>query len=336
MAVTIKDVAKKAGVSASTVSRTISDHYSISEETKQKVRQVMDELGYTTNKMVEKIKSIGVVFPKSQHDAYENPFYLEAIRGIGFICNQRQYNMNIITGANDYELRSSIRNCNADGYIFLYSDLDDKMIDYIYEQNHLFVLIGKPTRMVNETLCVDTDNIQASIEAVNYLATLGHKKIAYIGTEDTKVFSYDRKIGYVQGMAQNDLPIPEDYIQTMSSSMSHDAQPILDLLKSDHRPTAFIVCDDIFAITLDRYIRQVGLKVPEDISIVSFNNSIFSRLMDPPLTSFDINSMQLGIEAANQLIKHIETPNLYATKIIVPYFLVMRKSCTYINSQGED
>ncbi len=331
MAVTIKDVAKRAGVSPSTVSRTINDHYSISEETKQRIRLIMDELGYTTNKSVEKVKSIGVVFPKSQQDAYENPFYLEAVRGIGFICNQRQYNMNIITGANDHELRTSIRNCNADGYIFLYSDLGDKMIDYIYEQNHLFVLIGKPTRMVNETLCVDTDNVQAAHEAVNYLATLGHKKIAYIGTEDKRVFSYDRKMGYLHGMEENELEIRDDYLLTMSSSLSYDPDVILDLIKSDHCPTAFVVCDDIFAITLDRLIKRSGKKVPDDISIISFNNSIFSRLMEPPLTSFDINSRQLGIEAANQLIKHIETPNLYATKIIVPYFLVMRKSCRYID-----
>lgn len=333
MAVTIKDVAKKAGVSASTVSRTINDHYSISEETKEKVRQVMDELGYTTTKMVEKVKSIGVVFPKSQHDAYENPFYLEAIRGISYICNQRQYIMTLITGANDHELRTSIRNSNADGYIFLYSDLDDKLIDYIYENKHTFVMIGKPTRMINETLCVDTDNVQAASEAVNYLVALGHKKIAYIGTDDKKVFSYDRKMGYVQAMANNQLEIKDNYLLTMSSSLSYDTEEILNVLKSPDHPTAFIVCDDIFAITLDRLIRQAGLSVPEDISILSFNNSIFSRLMEPPLTSFDINSMQLGVEAANQLIKHIETPNLYATKIIVPYFLVIRKSCARIEDK---
>ena len=331
MAVTINDVAKRAGVSASTVSRTINNHYSISEETKQKVRQAMDELGYSTHKTSEKPKTIGVVFPKSQHDVYENPFYLEAVRGIGFICNQRNYIMNIITGANDYELRTSIRNSDADGYIFLYSDLDDKIIDYIYEHNYSFVLIGKPTRMVNETLCVDTDNIQAANEAVNYLHTLGHKKIAYIGTDDKKVFSYDRKTGYVQAMGRNGLEIYDDYIQTISSTIAYDTTPILNLLQSDHRPTAFVVCDDIYAVILERLIHQVGLKVPDDISLVSFNNSIFSRLMEPPLTSFDINSMQLGIEAANQLIKHIENPNLYATKIIVPYFLVIRKSCKYID-----
>ena len=100
--------------------------------------------------------------------------------------------MTIITGADDKELRTSIRFTNADGYIFLYSDIEDKLINYMYEEHLLFVLLGKATTMVNETLCVDTDNIHAAYEAVNYLISMGHKKIGYIGTDERRVFSFDR------------------------------------------------------------------------------------------------------------------------------------------------
>lgn len=335
MSVTIKDVAKAAGVSASTVSRTISDHYSISEETKEKVRQVMDELGYNIKGSTEKIKTIGVVFPKSTVDAYENPFYLETIRGIGMVCNQRHYIMTIITGADDKELRTSIRFTNADGYIFLYSDIDDKLINYMYEEHLLFVLLGKATTMVNETLCVDTDNIHAAYEAVNYLISMGHKKIGYIGTDERRVFSFDRKNGYIQAMNENNLEIKDFYIQSLSSNTTYAHRNILKILKRNDRPTAYLVCDDIHAVMLERLVREAGLSVPKDISIVSFNNTLFARLMNPPLTSFDINSRQLGIEAASQLIKHIENPELFATRIIVPYVLMKRESVAYLNENNE-
>ena len=103
--------------------------------------------------------------------------------------------------------------------------------------------------------------------------------------------------------------------------------PFHDLLDLEDRPTAVVASDDILAVALERICVQRGLSVPEDLSIVSFNNSLFARLTSPQLTSIDINSLQLGIEAASQLINHIENPNLLATKIIVPHSLIVRKSC---------
>ena len=327
MSITIKDVAKAAGVSPSTVSRTLKDHYSISEKTKNKIRKVMDELGYQNNLTPNDKKSIGVVFPKSHIDAYENPFYMEAVRGISKICNQQNYIMTIITGSDDKELYKSIRNSNADGYIFLYSNLDDKLINYMYDENFKFVLIGKATKMINSTLYVDNDNVQAGYEACEYLIKLGHEKIGYIGTGDKRIYSMDRKLGYMQALEANNIEYNESYIKMISSKAYYDSTPLIDLLKRNDHPTAFLVCDDTRAIILEIAIRETGLSIPNDVSIISFNNSIFSRLMNPPLTSIDVNSKQLGIEAASQLIKHIENPDLFATKIIVPYYLVERKSC---------
>ena len=93
-----------------------------------------------------------------------------------------------------------------------------------------------------------------------------------------------------------------------------------------------MVCYDILALTLENICRELELSLPEDLSIVSFNNSLVARLTTPKLSSVDINSFQLGIEAASQMINHIENPNLVATKIIVPHYLVERESCVAINS----
>ena len=94
------------------------------------------------------------------------------------------------------------------------------------------------------------------------------------------------------------------------------------LLTAQDRPTAVLVSDDILAMALEKTCAELGISIPGDLSIISFNNSLFARLTYPPLTSMDINSFQLGIEAASQMISHIETPDLMATKTIVPHHIV--------------
>ena len=98
-------------------------------------------------------------------------------------------------------------------------------------------------------------------------------------------------------------------------------------LSGKDRPTAVLVSDDILAMALEKTALELHLRIPEDLSIISFNNSLFSKLSSPQLTSIDINSRQLGIEAASQMINHIENPGLLATKIIVPHFMIERQSC---------
>ena len=99
------------------------------------------------------------------------------------------------------------------------------------------------------------------------------------------------------------------------------------LFTAPDRPTAMLVSDDILAVVLEQFCGKLGLRVPKNLSIVSFNNSLFSRTTSPQLTTVDVNPYQLGMEAASQTINHIENPNLLATKIIVPHKLIPRESC---------
>jgi len=99
------------------------------------------------------------------------------------------------------------------------------------------------------------------------------------------------------------------------------------LIERADRPTAIVVSDDLLGVTLERVCLTHGLSIPEDISIISFNNSLFAKLTSPRLTSVDLNSFQLGIEAASQLISHIDHPELMATKSIIPHRIVERESC---------
>lgn len=339
MAVTIRDVAALAGVSPSTVSRTCKDHRSISEETKIRVRRAMDQLGYEYSapqevSNIQTSRTIGIILPPSTRQTYENPFYLEAIRGISQFCNGHKYISTIITGQNSEEVMEAIQTMvsgnHVDGFIVLYSKEEDAIVDYLYSEGFTYVLIGKAKQFVNQTIYIDNDNILAGKEATEYLISLGHKKIAYLGSESIMVFSSDRKTGYQMALLQNDLPVDKKYCVEVDHVFMDECKHLLEMLKSEDRPTAMVVSDDILAVSLERVCNQCGLSIPEDLSIISFNDSLFAKLTSPQLTSVDVNSFQLGIEAASQLINHVENPNLLATKIIVPHRIVKRDSCKEI------
>ncbi len=340
MSVTIKDVAALAGVSPSTVSRTCKNNPSISEETKERVRRAMIQLGYEPNFQASNLASqnsrtIGIILPVSARDAYENPFYLEAIRGVSQFCNQRQYINTVITGKDDEEvlqaMRTMARSGQVDGFIVLYSKQQDPVIDYLYNEGLPYVLIGKAYQYANQTVYIDNDNLLAGQEATEYLYQLGHRRIAFLGSDSSLMFSADRKSGYQTALLRRSLPLREDYCVEVSSIPRDGDALIHRLLKNQDRPTAIVVSDDILAVALERSCIEMDLSIPKDLSIISFNNSLFARLTSPQLTSIDINSCQLGIEAASQMINHIENPNLLATKIIVPHYLVERDSCRNIS-----
>ena len=339
MAVTIKDVAALAGVSPSTVSRTCKNNPSISEETKERVRKAMAKLGYEPNFQASNLASqnsrtIGIILPASAKEVYENSFYLEAIQGISHYCNGRQYMTTIVTGQDEAEIldavRSMSRSGKVDGFIILYSKKDDPVIDYLFNEGLLYILIGKATQYTNQTIYIDNDNLLAGREAAEYLYQLGHRRIAYLGSDSSLMFSADRKAGYQLALASHQLPVRPEYCVEVNNVSENNEEAIRGLLMQKDRPTAILVSDDILAVSLERVCLENHLAIPEDLSIISFNNSLFARLTSPQLTSIDIGAGQLGSEAASQIINHIENPNLLATKIIVPHHLIERDSCCKI------
>lgn len=220
MAVTIKDVAALAGVSPSTVSRTCKNNPSISEETKERVRKAMIELGYEPNFQASNLASqnsrtIGIILPASAKEVYENSFYLEAVQGISHYCNGRQYMTTIVTGQDEAEIldavRSMSRSGKVDGFIVLYSKKEDPVIDYLFNEGLLYILIGKATQYTNQTIYIDNDNLLAGREATEYLYQLGHRRIAYLGSDSSLIFSADRKAGYQLALASHQLPVRPEY-----------------------------------------------------------------------------------------------------------------------------
>lgn len=340
MAVTVKDVAKHAGVSPSTVSRVCNNNPAISKETRDRVLQAIEDLGYelpTAQEApaVRTIKNIGIVLPPSDREAYENTFYLKAIRGISQICNQRQVANTIVTGKDYEEILQSIQTLHCsnsvDGFIMLYSRKDDIVVNYLCEYGLLYVVVGKPDELTNQTICIDNDNLLAGREATDYLYNLGHRRIGYIGSINDFMYASDRRAGYQLSHLLHNLPVRQDYCVEIESVNDAQSDDLIKMLSLTDRPTAFVVSDDMLALALERCCVQMGLSIPNDISIIAFNNSLYTQLASPQLTAVDINSYQLGQEAAAQIINHAENPNMSATKIVVPHRIVERDSCIKIS-----
>ena len=292
MAVTVKDVAKRAGVSPSTVSRVCNNNPSISKETRDRVQKAIDELGYVLPAVQEDpapvaIRHIGIVLPPSDQEAYENTFYLKAIRGISQVCNQRQVATSVVTGRDYEEVLLSVqtlhRSGKIDGFILLYSRKTDMVVDYLCEQGLLYVIVGKPNDLAGQTICIDNDNLLAGREAADYLYSLGHRRIGYIGRKNDYMYASDRRAGYQLSLLLHELPVRPDYCIEMEGVNAAGTEDLRRLLQQEDRPTAFVVSDDMLALALERVCFQMQLSIPKDLSIIAFNNSLYAQWTSIPI-----------------------------------------------------
>lgn len=335
MAVTIKDVAKRAKVSPSTVSRVISDSPRISESTKRNVRRVMDEMGYHLNYNArvlaqQKTRTIGIVMKKSSSDSLHDPFFPEVLRGISTHCNKEDYSITLTTGNCEEEIFEDVvkmvRGKRVDGMIITYSKRHDKVLPYLIESEIPFVLVGSPNELADKIMNVDNDNVRAAEDATNYLINLGHERVGYIGGDLNYDVSIARLKGYQDALKKNNLPFNDDYIVNpeINSEMEEIVGNFMQLVAP---PTGLVVTDDLVALKVLQVCRKEGIRVPEDLSIISFNNAMIARLSSPPLTSVDTQVFQLGHEAAKYLVEEIKEPSDYKKTVIIPTVIKKRESC---------
>lgn len=336
MNVTIKDVAKAANVSPSTVSRVIADSPRISEKTKRKVRKVMEELGYHPNFIARSLASqstqvLGIVFPGSGNLAFQNPFFSEVLRGISEGAHDKHYGIHLTTGITEdeiyHEVVQMVQGGRVDGIILLYSKIKDEVVDYLLEKDFPFVIVGKPYEHAERITHVDNDNVEAAKQATEYLLELGHERIGFIGGNEKLMVTVTRLEGYQQALKNAGLPVREEYIIHEDFLVSGGKQAILKLMSLAEPPTALLVTDDLMALGVLQSLHLFGMEVPRDLSLVSFNNALISRLSNPSLTSVDIGIFDLGMEAVKQLVAKIKNNREPVKRVIIPHQLIKRSSC---------
>lgn len=332
--VTIKDVAAKAGVNPSTVSRVLKDNTSISQKTKERVRKAMQELGYVPNVAAQMLASgltynIGLIFPPLvTPDRLSEPFFMRILYTITNEAKANDFTVSIATGLSIEEVEDQVklmhRQKRVDGFIILYSDINDPVRKYLMDNKMPFVVVGAPEGFENDITYVNNDNQLMGKTAVDYLYRKGHRKILFITDDKESEVAVERYFGYVRGSDR--LGVPSREALLFDRKKPEVLQELIDTI-DEEKPTALIVIGDIVAIRLMQFLSFYDLSVPDDISLITFNNSIYSKLIHPYLTTFDVNIENLGRTSLRHLLSIIKSPDEVSHEtIIVPFILKERES----------
>ncbi|MBM7693441.1 DNA-binding LacI/PurR family transcriptional regulator [Peribacillus deserti] len=339
MAITIKDIAREAKVAPSTVSRVIADNPKITEKTKKKVRKVMEQMGYYPNFHARNLanratKSIGIVMPISArkgNNTFQNPFFQDVIKGISSFAHSEDYSLYITTGETDEEIYSDVmkmvKGKRVDGIILLYSRESDPVLEFLTDNSFPFVLVGKPPEDVRKNITyVDNDNYAVSRELTQFLLSLGHERIAFIGGHEKLIVTKNRLAGFLDTLALSKISVPAEYVKHTDFIMDGGKKSISELLALKVPPTAIFVTDDVLALGILNALHEKGISVPDEMNVVSFNNLFFSEFTSPPLTTVEVNIYQLGYEAARSVVELIEERGNSPKCITVPTEIVVRKT----------
>ena len=307
MPVTIKDVAKAAGVSPSTVTRVIQNKSTISDQTKKRVRKAMKDLNYHPNLNARSLVSsysqvIGLVLPDDSDSFYQNPFFPSVLRGIAQVASENHYAIQIATGKDEKERLTAISQMvygkRVDGLIFLYAQEDDPLVNLVVEEQFPFLILGKSLSPFIPL--VDNDNVQAGFDATEYFIKKGCSRIAFIGGTKKLFVTKDRLTGYELALKQHQLPLDTNLTYFATEFLEDNGYRFSRLLFK-HNPNidAIITIDSLLAAGVCDYIAKHQLDVP----VLSFDS------VNPKLNLaayVDINSLELGRVSFETILQIID------------------------------
>lgn len=334
MSVTIKDVAKLAAVSPSTVSRVIADHPRISPDTKEKVRAIMAELGYYPNAIARSLvsqrsNSIGVIRSRLTEETFANPFFPAVIQGISSVAHKHRLNLVLSTSSSfnqeDEECLNLLRQRRVDGVILLASHRQDQLIPRLVRDQFPFVLIGRYDGC-EDINWVNNDNIADAKTAVCYLLNKGHSNIACLDGDPRYVVSADRFSGYKQALRGHNIKFKEDLVEHSEFSVEGGYQAAQRFLERKTPLTALFAVDDLVAIGAMRAFQEKGFNVGKDVDVVGFNNTVLGACVQPALTSVHVPIYELGQIAVQMLTAQVYGSGTFPDHQMLPANLVVRAS----------
>jgi len=328
---TIKDVAKKAGVSHPTVSRVIHNSPTISDKTKRRVRKAMESLGYQPDLVARtlvrsKSRVLAAIIPDL------NPHVQPILRGIADACRRSNYGLMLFSTEYWTEEELSymwiVDNWRVDGvliYNVVYHDEVTQEIRNWRFQKAPFVFINKYLRQ-KEVNTVSVDNFDAVLQAVTHLVNLGHERIGILNGSLMSVDGIERFLAFKEALTAHGLSFHEELTGYADFSDEQAYEEMTRILYGPSLPTAMFCANDMMAIGVVRAIKEKGLRVPEDIAVVGFDDIDVSRYFSPPLSTFRAPLREAGEIAVSLLMKIIENPKRPPEQIPLKAKLVIRES----------
>lgn len=335
MAKTVKlaDIAARVGVSTVTVSKALSGQKGVSEEMREKIRRIADELGYRSpseskKQIVEKHYNIGVLIQEVYLDKYDS-FYFRMYQEVNkravargcFTLLESISRENVLKN----ELPILVQEKKVDGLVVI-GDMTKVYMEHLEAEAGIPVVCMD---FYNDTIDLDTvisNSYYGTYALTNYLFRMGHEKIAYIGTIGMTNSITDRYLGYNKSMLEHHMPIREDYViddrDTQTGRM--DLDKFFQL--PEDMPTAFVCNCDLAASYLVKKLRTNGYRVPEDISVVGFDNYLYPGLCDIGITTYEVDISEMARRVVHKIVRKIANESYTAGVFIVDGHIVVKDS----------
>lgn len=327
MAVTIKDIARRAGVSHSTVSRALHNHPALSSETVAAIQRISQEMGYAPSAVARGLKThrsrvIGAIL-----SAIDDPYFSEVLQGIEEGLRASENSLFVAASQGDLEVEktavSTLVEHRVDGVIICSSLFSREQGRRLEEFNVPIIVVNNQSAETYR-YSIFHDDVYGSIQAARHLISLGHKRIGYLGNAAAGRTAKDRMDGFRQATAEAGLEMPDDLVYWAAGGRSENGVDGAEhFLKLAEPPTAIACFNDLLAVGLVSRLVSAGYHIPQDISVVGFDNIAISAFLTPPLTTFDQPKYHIGAEAARMMLRLLDSPASSSTE---PQMVVLRGS----------
>lgn len=334
---TIRDVAKASGVSSATVSYVLNGGpRRVDPVTSARVLAAMEKLQYHPNTMArglnrKRLDCIGVVFPTRNPSLVFDSYFSAILDGIIHVATERQQNVTLYTGL-EWHNRSSLpafRDRRVDGLLLIATLTDSDIVNALTEAAIPFVLINNQTS--DDRVCsVDIDNEDASYRVVEYLISLGHRRIALVGGEPNSPSTLPRREGYLRALAHHNLDVDAQLLIERNYTKEWGYEGTTQLLNIPEPPTAIFAGGDGIAVGAYQACSEAGISIPSEMSIVGFDNAPFVEHLSPSLTTVDHPLIQIGAAATTVLLNRLDAEASNETRpaerVVLPTELIVRES----------
>lgn len=327
---TIYDVAREAGVSYSTVSRTLTGYEFVKPSTREKVLRAAEKLGYVPNQQARSLAGghsnlIGVLVP-----ALSNSYISEILRGIDEALSESNYNLLLYTThrqrGDESQYAATIINSGVDGLLLVVPLISTPYLDTLEEQDFPYVVIDQLDK-THKGSAVVAANWQGAYEATQYLIGLGHQRIGFISGLAGIQSAAERLAGYTAALSEHGIPFQKDLTVEGAFRERGGYTAAQRLLSLSDRPTAIFAANDLSAFGAIEAIREQGLRIPEDISLIGFDDLPQASLVYPKLTTVRQPLDSMGHKAVTMLLEQIENPGRPKCQITLATEFVIRDSC---------
>lgn len=323
----LEDVARRAGVSTATVSRVLNNIGVVRKATRTKVLTAVEELKYSPNlharALAGGVRMIGLIVSN-----LENPFFLDIFHALDLGAHALGYEVLIAnTGYDPDRLRASIAlmlGRRPSGLAVVVSEIDGKILDELGERDIRTVAYDARSSQAGNTY-IRTNYKGGMRQIAEYLYSLGHRRLAYVGHHSTLAPLNDRRLSFIEAM-QAFGPSVEYLTTANDDSYNGGRQAVHEILAGGFRPTAIVCVNDFMAVGVLRQLRDLGLRVPEDISVSGFDNISLSEVTSPALTTSHIPRDYIGQQILENLIVHPLENALERREIVIEPELVVRES----------